>query len=125
MIVVASHPFIGIDLHSNNSVVVTDEAGRIIFQKRLANSLNEILPALAPHREETVGVVVESTYNWYWLVDDMMDAGYQVHLAHPSALKKYEGLKYSGALPMPPILSASGCNWFGAGRCIYCRSRIF
>jgi len=51
--------YIGIDLHSNNSVVVTDEADRIIFQKRLANSLNEILPALAPHREETVGVVVE------------------------------------------------------------------
>ncbi len=89
--------YIGIDLHSNNSVVVvTDEADRIIFQKRLANSLNEILPALAPHREETVGVVVESTYNWYWLVDGLMDAGYQVHLAHPSAIKKYEGLKYSG-----------------------------
>lgn len=89
--------YIGIDLHSNNSVVVvTDEADRIIFQKRLANSLNEILPVLAPHREETVGVVVESTYNWYWLVDGMTDAGYQVHLAHPSAIKKYEGLKYSG-----------------------------
>ena len=25
-----------------------------------------------------------------------MDAGYRVHLAHPSAIKKYEGLKYSG-----------------------------
>ncbi len=91
------HKYIGIDLHSNNSVVVvTDEADRIIFQKRLANSLNEILPVLEPHRDESVGVVVESTYNWYWLVDGLMDAGYQVHLAHPSAIKKYEGLKYSG-----------------------------
>jgi len=25
-----------------------------------------------------------------------MDVGYQVHLANPSAIKKYEGLKYSG-----------------------------
>ena len=36
------------------------------------------------------------TYNWYWLVDGLMDAGYRVHLAHPSAIKKYEGLKHSG-----------------------------
>lgn len=89
--------YIGIDLHSNNSVVVVaDEEDRIIFQKRLSNNLNEIQAALAPHREETVGVVVESTYNWYWLVDGLMDAGYQLHLANPSAIKKYEGLKYSG-----------------------------
>jgi transposase len=87
----------GIDLHSNNSVVVvTDEEDRIVFQKRLANKLDEILIALAPHKEEIIGVVVESTYNWYWLVDGLMDAGYQVHLANPSAIKKYEGLKYSG-----------------------------
>src|ERR1039457_4433308 len=87
----------GIDLHSNNSVVViSDEEDRIVFQKRLANKLDEILMALAPHKEEIIGVVVESTYNWYWLVDGLMDAGYQVHLANPSAIKKYEGLKYSG-----------------------------
>ena len=55
--------YIGIDLHSNNSVVVvTDEEDRILYQKRLPNNLNEILTALAPHRNETVGVVVESTY---------------------------------------------------------------
>jgi transposase len=87
----------GIDLHSNNSVVVvSDEDDRIIYQKRLANKLDEILAALAPHKEEIVGVVVESTYNWYWLVDGLMDAGYQVHLANPGGIKKYEGLKYSG-----------------------------
>ena len=89
--------FIGIDLHSNNSVVViSDEEDRIVFQKRLPNDLNQIERVLAAHREEAVGVVVESTYNWYWLVDGLMDAGYRVHLAHPSAIKQYEGLKYSG-----------------------------
>ena len=89
--------FIGIDLHSNNSVVVvSDEEDRVIFQKRIANDLKQIELVLAPHRDEAIGVVVESTYNWYWLVDGLMDAGYQVHLAHPSAIKKYEGLKYSG-----------------------------
>jgi transposase len=89
--------YCGIDLHSNNSVVlVSDEGDRIVLQKRLPNDLGQIQAALEPHREELAGVVIESTYNWYWLVDGLMDAGYRVHLAHPSAIKKYEGLKYSG-----------------------------
>ena len=89
--------FIGIDLHSNNSVVVvTDDDDRVLYQKRLPNDLEAIAAVLAPHRDEVVGVVIESTYNWYWLVDGLMDAGYRVHLAHPAAIKKYEGLKHSG-----------------------------
>jgi transposase len=31
-----------------------------------------------------------------WLVDGLMEAGYAVHLANTTAIKKYEGLKYSG-----------------------------
>ena len=89
--------FSGIDLHSNNSVVlISDEADRIVYQKRLPNDLAQIVAALEPHRDELVGVVIESTYNWYWLVDGLMDAGYRVHLANPSGIRKYEGLKYSG-----------------------------
>ena len=74
--------------------MVSDEEDRVIFQKRMANDLKVIAVALAPHRDETVGVMVESTYNWYWLVDGLMDVGYRVHLANASAIKKYEGLKY-------------------------------
>ena len=89
--------FSGIDLHSNNSVVVvSDEEDRVVFQRRLPNVLVEIVASLAPYREELKGVVVESTYNWYWLVDGLMEAGYRVHLANTTAIKKYEGLKYSG-----------------------------
>lgn len=87
----------GIDLHSNNSVVViTNETDRVLFEKRLPNALPAILSALAPHREELVGVVVESTFNWYWLVDGLQEAGHKVHLANTVAIKKYEGLKHSG-----------------------------
>ena len=58
--------FSGIDLHSNNSVVVvTDEADRVLVSRRCANELTQILPLLEPHRTELLGVVVESTYNWY------------------------------------------------------------
>jgi transposase len=89
--------YCGIDLHSNNSVlIVSDEEDRIVLSKRLPNDLGQIRAALEAHREELAGVVIESTYNWYWLVDGLMDAGYRLHLAHPSAIRKYEGLKYSG-----------------------------
>jgi transposase len=41
------------------------------------------------------GLVVESTYNWYWLVDGLMDAGYRLHLANPAAIQQYSGLKHT------------------------------
>ena len=86
----------GIDLHSNNSVVaLLDEDERLVYRKRLANDAPGILEALAPYREAIVGLVVESTYNWYWLVDALMEAGYAVHLANTAALVQYSGLKYS------------------------------
>ena len=36
---------------------------------------------------------MESTSNWYWLVDGLMEADYRVHLAHPAAMPQYSGLK--------------------------------
>ena len=87
----------GIDLHSNNSVVtVTDEDDRVVVEKRVPNDLAKILGLLAPWRNELAGVVVESTFNWYWLVDGLQEAGLNVLLANTTAIKKYEGLKHSG-----------------------------
>jgi len=87
----------GIDLHSNNSyVVVTDEQDRVVAEKRLPNDLTAIKAFLSPHAADLQGVVVESTFNWYWLVDGLQEAGFNVHLANPAAIKKYEGLKHSG-----------------------------
>ena len=85
------------DLHSNNNVlVVTDDNDRVLVEKRLPNELDRVLELLAPHKDELAGVVVESTYNWYWLVDGLMSAGYTVKLANTGAVKTYDGLKYSG-----------------------------
>ncbi|MDR1853539.1 MAG: IS110 family transposase [Azoarcus sp.] len=87
----------GIDLHSNNCVVtLTDERDRVVVEKRLPNELRQVLSVLLPWRDELAGVVVESTYNWYWLVDGLQAAGFIVHLANTVAIKKYEGLKHSG-----------------------------
>lgn len=87
----------GIDLHSNNSVVtVMDDDDRVVAEKRLPNDLAKIVGLLMPWREEMAGVVVESTFNGYWLVDGLQAAGFKVHLANTTAIKKYEGLKHSG-----------------------------
>ncbi|HMM47839.1 MAG TPA: IS110 family transposase [Thiobacillaceae bacterium] len=88
--------FCGIDLHSNNSVVVvTDETDKVLVSRRCPNDLEKMLTLLAPHRGELAGVVVESTYNWYWLVDGLMAAGYDVRLANTVGMKRYDGLKHS------------------------------
>lgn len=88
--------YCGIDLHSNNSVIsIVDETDRRMFEKRMPNDLEAILTSLEPYRGELTGIVVESTFNWYWLVDGLMENGYKVHLANPAAIQQYDGLKYS------------------------------
>src|SRR6201988_553574 len=85
-----------IDLHSTNNVtVVIDEQDRVVYQKRLPNDLAVILKELSVYQTSMEGIVVESTYNWYWLVDGLMDKAYRVHLANTAAIQQYEGLKYT------------------------------
>jgi transposase len=85
--------YAGIDLHaSNNFVAVIDADGKRVFKKKLPNEAELILSVLGSF-EEVAGVVVESTFNWYWLVDHLGEAGHRVHLANPAAIQKYSGLK--------------------------------
>jgi len=89
--------YAGLDLHSRNTYIgIMDKAFNRVFKKRVPNQLELILQTLDPFRDQIKGFVVESTYNWYWLVDGLMDAGYSsAHLANPAAIKQYEGLKHS------------------------------
>jgi transposase len=88
--------YAGIDLHSSNNFVgVINEKDKILYGKRHANRLEDVLRALDPFKASLKGVVVESTFNWYWLVDGLQENGYQVHLANTSAIKQYEGLKHT------------------------------
>src|SRR5207237_6128343 len=82
-----------IDLHSNNNVtVLIDEQDQVVYQKRLPNDLPLIAQQLSGYRDRLQGIVVESTYNWYWLVDGLMDPGQKVHLANTAAIQPYYGL---------------------------------
>jgi transposase len=87
--------YVGMDLHSTNTVLgMVDEDGKRIYRKKIPNHYALISGELEPFKEKIKGVVVESTYNWYWLVDHLIEDGYTVHLANPSAIKQYEGKKY-------------------------------
>src|SRR6201998_4533010 len=85
-----------IDLHSNNNVTwISDEQDRVLHNRRLPNDLPTILRAIEPYRSELQGIAVESTFNWYWLVDGLMEAGYKVRLVNTAAVRQYEGLKHT------------------------------
>jgi transposase len=88
--------YAGIDLHSSNNYLgIIDTNDKRIFGKRLPNCIGTISMALEPFRKKISAIAVESTYNWYWLVDGLQDKGYKMHLANPSAIHQYEGLKHT------------------------------
>jgi len=88
--------YVGVDLHANNNfLAMVDGKGKRMEQKKLPKDLSVIQEFLKPYKKDIVGIVVESTYNWYWLVDGLMEGGYKVHLANPSAIQQYSGLKHA------------------------------
>jgi len=88
--------WVGIDLHSNNHVIaIQDSKHERVFRKKLANDIKKTLACFERFKERICAITVESTYNWYWLVDGLMEAGYDVRLAHPAAINQYNGLKHS------------------------------
>lgn len=88
--------YCGIDLHASNSVLsVIDDHDTVVYEKRHANDLAEIRAVLEAYRAELFACVVESTYNWYWLVDGLMASGFDVRLAHTGAIPQYAGIKHS------------------------------
>jgi transposase len=69
--------YAGLDLHSRNTYIgIMDGTRNRIFKKRVPNDLDQIIESLTPFHDQLKGFVVESTFNWYWLVDGLMDAGY-------------------------------------------------
>ena len=88
--------YVAIDLHANsNQSAVLREDRKRVMKRKLANDRDLILGFWEPYKSDLVGIVVESTYNWYWLVDLLQENGYRVHLANPAAIQKYSGLKHA------------------------------
>ena len=88
--------YAGIDLHSSNNYLgIIDSHDKRLFSRRLPNCIDTVVAALKPFQQNLTGIAVESTYNWYWLVDGLQSAGYRLHLTNPSAIQQYDGLKHT------------------------------
>jgi len=73
----------GIDLHKGPlRLHVVDAAGATVCQQTITrNKRRQLRTALAPFgKDVTVGV--ESTYNWYWVVDELRQQGIPCVLGH-------------------------------------------
>ncbi len=86
----------GMDLHSNNVVIgVMDMDGKRLASRKVPCDLKEVVKCLAPFKKRLDTVAVESTYNWYWLVDGLQALGYPVVLANPAGMTQYGGIKHA------------------------------
>ena len=86
--------YCGMDLHSNNVYcAIIDQTGVRRAKKRLPLDIERIVDYLEPYRAELKEIAVESTYNWYWLVDGLQEEGLHVRLANPARMSQYSGMK--------------------------------
>jgi transposase len=86
--------YAGIDLHSNNNYLcIINQEDQRLHEVKLQNNIKLVLRELVPFQKDLKGIVVESTYNWYWLIDGLEEAKYRVHLANPAKNTQYSGLK--------------------------------
>ena len=87
---------VGIDLHSNNLMLALMKLdGQRLFHKKLPCQFEGLEQALAPYKTRIDTIAVESTYNWYWLMDKLQSAKYKTVLANPAAMGQYEGIKHT------------------------------
>jgi transposase len=86
----------GMDLHSNNVMIgIMDMDGKRLASRKAPCDLDEIVKFLAPYKQRLERVAVESTYNWYWLVDGLQARKYPVVLANPAGMQQYSGIKHA------------------------------
>lgn len=85
----------GLDLHSNNVMIgVINQDGKRMMHRKLECDLKQVTDFLAPLKPQLLSMAVESTFNWYWLVDGLRAQKYPIDLANPAQIEQYNGLKH-------------------------------
>jgi len=88
--------FAGIDLPSNNLMIgIMDQNGQRLKHQKLDCDLQQVVNFLEPFKPRFKSLAVESTYNWYWLVDGLRARSYPVLLANPAQIDQYSGIKHA------------------------------
>src|ERR1041385_5329174 len=86
----------GLDLHSNNVMIgLINQDGKRVAHRKLDCDLKQLTEFLEPLKAQLQSMAVESTFNWYWLVDGLRKRGYPIDLAKPAKIEQYNGLKHS------------------------------
>ena len=86
----------GIDLHGNNLVIgVINQDGKRLTHRKLDCELEQVEEFLRPLKPQLQSMAVESTFNWYWLVDGLRAHDYPIDLANPAQIEQYSGLKHA------------------------------
>jgi len=78
--------YCGIDLGSKHSqVCIIDADDQVLYNKKLRNQIDSFVHLLKDYGSQ-LKVLVESTFNWDWIVDGLQAAGIHVELAHAFGL---------------------------------------
>lgn len=86
----------GIDLHGNNLVIgVINQDGQRLMHRTLECDLKQVTEFLQPFKSQLQSMAVESTFNWYWLVDGLRAQDYPIDLANPAKIEQYSGVKHA------------------------------
>jgi transposase len=89
----------GADLHGSNVLLsLCDDSGNQVYRRRVKANIEAVLEALAPYKDQLERLGVESTYNWYWFVDGLMEHEYSVDLGNPAKMQQYKGIKSTNDL---------------------------
>lgn len=84
---IAGRKVVGVDLHLHRSVIaIVDEHGVECGWQRIDNDPKALVREC---RKAGRGapVAIEATYGWYWAVDALLAAKFDVHLAHPYGMR--------------------------------------
>lgn len=96
---------IAMDSHKRyTQICVQSQNGQILCEKRIEHKKGNILEFLAGQKENTC-VAVETIGNWYWIVDEIEQAGMQAKLVHAHKAKLM-----MGAINKTDKLDARGIN---------------
>ena len=84
----------GIDLHAHTmAVCIMDKNGKVLVRQSIKCEIEPLMNILKPyHKSITVGV--ESTFNWYWLLDGLKRYNIPCHLGHALYIKRMSGNKH-------------------------------
>lgn len=93
-IIVTTKYVCGIDLHAKTmAICIMDKNGKILVKKSIKCAIGLLMAEMKPFLK-SITVGVESTYNWYWLLDGLKKNNVHCHLGHALYIKRMCGNKH-------------------------------